>query len=86
MALAADNAVEFEDVCVSLAGVRILEHVRARVPRGSATAIIGPNGAGKTTLLLSMLGQVAYEGRISVHGPRGGQARIGYVPQSLDFD
>ena len=86
MPVAADSAVEFEDVCVSLAGVRILEHVRARVPRGSATAIIGPNGAGKTTLLLAMLGQVPHEGRIRMHAPGGGEPRIGYVPQSLDFD
>ncbi len=87
MPLAVDNAVEFEDVCVSLAGVRILERVCARVPRRSATAIIGPNGAGKTTLLLSMLGQLAYEGNIRIHaGGAGEKPRIGYVPQNLDFD
>ena len=86
MRLSADNAVEFEDVCVSLAGVRILEGVRARVPRGSATAIIGPNGAGKTTLLLSLLGQLAYEGRIRITAAHGQAPRIGYVPQNLAFD
>ncbi len=81
------SAVVFDDVSVTLGGVRILEGVSAAVPRGSATAIIGPNGAGKTTLLLSLLGQVGYSGRISVRSGEGGaSARIGYVPQRLDFD
>ena len=80
------HAVVFEDVSVTLGGVRILEGVTAAVPRGSATAIIGPNGAGKTTLLLSLLGQVAYHGHIRVGDSRPGGARIGYVPQRLDFD
>ncbi len=79
-----ENAVAFDDVCVSLGGVRILEHITAQVPTASATAIIGPNGAGKTTLLLCMLGQVAYSGQIRVGNTR--PARIGYVPQRLDFD
>ena len=78
-------AVLFEDVCVTLGGVRILEKVSAAVPRGSATAIIGPNGAGKTTLLLALLGQVEYGGRILLGNSHGG-ARIGYVPQHMDFD
>lgn len=80
------NAVEFRNVSVSLNGVRILEDVTAGVPRGSATAIIGPNGAGKTTLLLSLLGQVDHAGKIDVACGHAGPARIGYVPQRLDFD
>ena len=86
MAEPSDNAVVFDDVCVTLGGVRILENVSAAVPRGSATAIIGPNGAGKTTLLLSLLGQVPYSGRIRVGNSHPGGARLGYVPQRLDFD
>ena len=92
------SAVVFEDVCVTMGGVRILERVSAAVPRGSATAIIGPNGAGKTTLLLAMLGQVEYGGRIRVGDSQGipapahrawgasGGPRIGYVPQRMNFD
>jgi len=79
------SAVVFEDVSVSLGGVRVLENVSATVPHGLATAIIGPNGAGKTTLLLSMLGQVEYSGRIHI-GNSTGPTQIGYVPQRLDFD
>jgi zinc transport system ATP-binding protein len=56
------------------------------VPRGSATAIIGPNGAGKTTLLLATLGQLAFDGHIRIPDTPRGPARLGYVPQRLDFD
>lgn len=79
-------AVSFEDVSVAIGGVRILESVRAQVPRGSATAIIGPNGAGKTTLLLATLGQLPFTGRIQIPDTPRGPARLGYVPQRLDFD
>ena len=81
------SAVVFENVSVTLGGVCILETVNATVPAGSATAIIGPNGAGKTTLLLALLGQVPFKGRIRIAPSRGGNgARLGYVPQRLDFD
>ncbi|MEW6267418.1 MAG: metal ABC transporter ATP-binding protein [Thermodesulfobacteriota bacterium] len=80
-------AVVFDQVSVSLGGVQILDSVNAYVPRGGSTAIIGPNGAGKTTLLLTLLGQVAFRGAIRVAGADHGRpARIGYVPQRLDFD
>ncbi len=79
-------AVTFMDVSVHMASVPILESVNATVPQGSATAIIGPNGAGKTTLLLALLGQVPYRGRIEICSGNGKPARLGYVPQRLDFD
>ena len=79
-------SVRFENVGVTLGGVRILEGVTAEVPRGSSTAIIGPNGAGKTTLLLAMLGQVQHTGLINIARSDGRPARVGYVPQRLDFD
>jgi zinc transport system ATP-binding protein len=79
--------VTFSNVAVSFGGVPILEEVSAVVPRGSATAIIGPNGAGKTTLIRALLGQVPYSGAIRIEMPdSAAPARIGYVPQRLDFD
>jgi len=77
--------VTFDNVSVTLGGIRVLEGVTATVAKGSATAIIGPNGAGKTTLLLAMLGQIPYTGRINV-GQAHCPVRLGYVPQRLDFD
>ncbi len=80
-------AVTFENVSVSLDGVRILDDVCATVPSGGCTAIVGPNGAGKTTLLLALLGEVPYRGAIRVACvPGRHQPRIGYVPQRLEFD
>ena len=79
-------AISFENVSVTIGGVRILESVDAQVRRGSATAIIGPNGAGKTTLLLAALGQLPFTGRIRIPDTPRGAARLGYVPQRLDFD
>ena len=82
----ADPAISFEDVSVVIGGVRILEAVAASVPRGSATAIIGPNGAGKTILLMALLGQLPFDGRIRIAPTPRGAARLGYVPQHLEFD
>jgi len=81
-----EPAITFQDVTVTKGGVRILERVNASVARGSATAVIGPNGAGKTTLLLALLSQLPYDGRILIAATPRGQARLGYVPQFLDFD
>lgn len=77
--------VTFDNVSVTLGGVRILESVTAVVPEGSSTAIIGPNGAGKTTLLLAMLGEIPYTGKIQL-GEQRGRVCLGYVPQRLSFD
>mgnify|MGYP000095651379 CR=1 FL=1 len=81
----AAEAVVFDRVSVRLDGVSILEEVSASAPRGGCTAVIGPNGAGKTTLLLALLGHVPYSGSIRI-GCAPGAARVGYVPQRLQFD
>lgn len=82
-----DVAIAFSGVTVTLGGVPILDGVTAQVPRGGCTAIVGPNGSGKTTLLLALLGQIPFDGRISLTPmPDGAPPRIGYVPQRLAFD
>ena len=84
---ARDPAVAFEGVGVRLGGFDLLEEVTATVPRGGCTAVVGPNGAGKTTLLLALLGDLPYRGTIRRTAIAGGRpARIGYVPQRLQFD
>lgn len=81
------GAVFFDRVSVRLEGVSILEDVTAFAPRGGCTAVIGPNGAGKTTLLLALLGHVPYSGSIRIGESSAARAaRIGYVPQRLQFD
>jgi zinc transport system ATP-binding protein len=81
----APSAISISDVHVDLGGVAILEGVSAEIRHAEITALIGPNGAGKTTLLLAILGIVPYRGCIKFNGGTA-QPRIGYVPQSLDFD
>jgi zinc/manganese transport system ATP-binding protein len=52
--------------------------------RGEFVAIIGPNGAGKTTLFRLLLGLLQpISGAITIFNspPKGGNPRIGYVPQ-----
>ncbi len=83
-------AVWFDDVSVRRNNIRILDHVRALVPRGKSTAVVGPNGAGKTTLLLALLGRIPYAGTIrfclSDGTPAARKPRIGYVPQRLTVE
>ena len=65
----------------ALSGVNLHMHC------GQIVALIGPNGAGKSTLIHAILGQQAYTGSITFHGPDGREQklRIGYVPQSPNF-
>ena len=42
-------AIETAGLAKSYGGVRVLDGVDLRVPRGSVFALLGPNGAGKTT-------------------------------------
>lgn len=82
-----ENAVLFQNVTIIFDGVKILDEVTAQVPRGSCTAIIGPNGAGKTTLLLALLGQISYQGKITILPQKNSKPPvIRYVPQKLEFD
>jgi zinc transport system ATP-binding protein len=62
----------------------LLEEVSLRVQRGSIHAVVGPNGAGKSTLLAAVLGQIAFDGRISLNWVAAGT--IGYVPQTFSVD
>jgi nitrous oxidase accessory protein len=56
---------------------------------GEALALWGPNGAGKTTIIRALLGQIWYEGDVSIFGrcptPTSAAARalVGYAPQRL---
>jgi len=81
--------IRIEKMSVSLGKQLILDNVNLHVNCREILAIVGPNGAGKSTLLKAMLGVVPYSGRIAwqIRGERREQRpRIGYVPQTLDFD
>ncbi|MCC7054714.1 MAG: ATP-binding cassette domain-containing protein [Gemmatimonadaceae bacterium] len=81
------------DIAVTYAGgVRALDGVSLRVPRGEVTGLLGPNGAGKSTLLrvLATLqrpasGGVVVAGIDALAEPARARAHIGYLPQEFGF-
>ena len=77
-----------ENVSVQIGSDRILKDVNLHVHCGEMVALIGPNGAGKSTFLKAILGQREHDGVIafSEPGKRSKKPRIGYVPQSPNFD
>ena len=80
--------LKVQNVSVKIGGDKILKNVNLHVHCGQLVALIGPNGAGKSTFLKALLGEREYDGNIlfSVPGSRRAKARIGYVPQSPNFD
>lgn len=77
-----------ENVSVKIGADQILTDMNLHVHCGEMVALIGPNGAGKSTFLKTILGQQEYRGVIafSEPGQRSKKPRIGYVPQSPNFD
>ena len=80
--------LKLQNVSVTIGGEPILQKVNLHVHCGQLVALIGPNGAGKSTLVKALLGERDFDGNIifSVPGERRARARIGYVPQSPNFD
>ena len=77
-----------QDLAVKIGGDHILHDVSLHVHCGELVALIGPNGAGKSTFLKAVLGQQEHDGVIAFSSPgeRNRRPRIGYVPQSPNFD
>ncbi len=77
-----------QNLSVTIGGDPILKDVNMHIHCGEMVALIGPNGAGKSTLIKAILGERDYDGVIafSVPGERSRKPRIGYVPQSPNFD
>ena len=77
-----------QNLSVAIGGDKILKDVNLHVHCGEMVALIGPNGAGKSTFLKAILGQREYDGVIAFSSPgkRSQKPRIGYVPQSPNFD
>lgn len=80
--------LRIQGLSVKLGNDTILDNINLHAHCGEMIAIIGPNGAGKSTLIKSILGQQEHSGVISfsIPGERNRKAKIGYVPQSPNFD
>jgi len=76
--------VEIDSLTIRRHREALLDRVSIRVPHGSLHAIVGPNGAGKSTLLLALLGQIEFDGRITLNWR--GDGAVGYVPQTFPID
>lgn len=64
-----ETILELDSVCLSFGGLKVLEQVSMRVPRGTIVGIVGPNGAGKSSLLNCATGAYrAQSGSIRVNG------------------
>ena len=77
-----------QNLTVGYDGNPLIRDITINVEKGEIVTLIGPNGAGKSTFLKAILGQREYEGIIafSEPGQRSKKPRIGYVPQSPNFD
>lgn len=78
-----------KDLSIQLGNDVILEHVSFHLHCGELVALIGPNGAGKSSLFKTILGQMDHSaGSVTFQLAEGGpvRPRIGYVPQSPNFD
>jgi len=79
------------DVWVSFGQNTVLEAVSLKIYHKQIVSIVGPNGAGKTTLLYVLLGFIRpSKGYVEILGenPRRVRrlGRIGYLPQTSEFD
>lgn len=84
------TVAETRNLCCSIAGSGILDHVDLTVCAGDYLGIVGPNGSGKSTLIRALLGLMpASSGTVSLFGIEQSSfdqwSRIGYLPQRLRF-
>lgn len=82
MSQSSESLLTASDICISLQGRQVLDHVDVSVQRGQIVTLIGPNGAGKTTLVRVLLGLLKPDSGSIERRPG---LRIGYMPQRLQL-
>jgi zinc transport system ATP-binding protein len=79
----------FKGVSFSYGRSLAVEDADFDIYRGESVCVVGPNGGGKSTLLKLMLGLLAPDrGTVHLFGQpvKRARARVGYVPQQIEFD
>ncbi len=67
-----------EDVRKAYGDHVVFDHVTLTVNRGEKIAFVGKNGEGKSTLVKCIMGEISFDGKITV----GHNVRIGYFAQN----
>lgn len=87
-----DAAIQLEAVVKSYGTKQVLTGLDLAVPTGSVLGLLGTNGSGKTTLIKCALGLIRpQQGEARLLGENSwtlsaeAKARIGYVPQVVNF-
>lgn len=79
--------IQIKNLTVKYGNYTALENVHLHIPHPGLFYIIGPNGGGKTTLLKAILGQVPYQGEITIDGVPAPtyvrQKGVSYSPQGI---
>ena len=78
--------VEISHLFVRHGSQTTLEDVNLEIFDNDFVGIIGPNGGGKSTLVKSIVGLQSYEGTITLAPELEDGRRIGYMPQTNNFD
>ncbi len=79
--------ISFSNVSKSFRKSRVLDAINLEIGIAERVALIGSNGAGKTTLIRCLLGEYAFDGKVTINGRDPRQERtavlgsIGFVPQ-----
>jgi iron complex transport system ATP-binding protein len=89
-------SLELRDLCVDIAGRRIVSDIGFKVPDGSFAGLLGPNGSGKSTILKAIYrvnrpsaGRVLLDGAdLLAMRPKDAARRVAVVAQefTLEFD
>ncbi len=82
-------AIQVRDLSFSYDEIPVLSDVHFDIYPLDTVCIVGPNGGGKTTLIKLILGLLRPDqGSVRIYGgkPEDERRRIGYVPQSAQYD
>lgn len=73
-----DYPVIAEDLSKSYGDLNVFSNVTFTIKRGEKVAFVGKNGAGKSTLVKCIMGEIPYDGSLTV----GHNVKIGYFAQN----